>query len=1047
VPARRHAIPAAYRALPATLRTFVIGSLAVVLCLMVLIAVGAPPSATFWTRALLTAVSGLATVAVAASVQGQSGRIRRVRVLLAVAIGFWLGGELIRDVEIALGAGPVGAIAHLPFAAVLLCAAGAYVSALRGHVRRREEVALYLDASVVFLACASLLLTTFGHTAARSISGGVDLLYAIFFIATMGATLLLDLTVRAERRPHGAYVILLGLVLLGTGFLWRLAAPGTPIHEAGPPALFLTLGVVVIMLGAITWTDARDDDERYVRLADRLRALLPPAAVVVAAVLALIQVSDPAPGLIGALNGVAMALILPAVAARQTVMLADRERAIGRERQLSGELAAAERQYRTLVERQPGIVYLAEAGPVGRWHYVSPQIQRILGFAPQAWLDDPGLWARQLHPDDRSDVLDAETAPKRWTTAGTTTLEYRLRAADGRYVWVLQDESVVRAADGVAGALVQGVLLDITERKRAEEALRASEEQKRTIIETASYAFIGMDTDGRVIDWNQHATNTFGWNATEAMGRLVADLIIPEAQRRRHAAGLQRFLVTGDGPLVSRRVEVVALHRDGREFPIELTIWPVTTDGVTRFNALIDDITVRKELEDQLRHQALHDSLTGLANRVLFTDRVQHALDRCAADPGRSIAVVFLDLDDFKTVNDSLGHAAGDELLTRVAERLSGLLRTEDTAARLGGDEFAVLLEDVATVDLDAIVSRVVQRLSRPFDLDGKVVWAAASVGVSVSGDHGGEPQELLRNADLAMYFAKARGKNRYEFYAPGMHEQAVRRLDMKASLERAIEDGELEVHYQPIVRIADGTISGVEALLRWMGPDGDYVPLPELIAIAEGTGLMVPIGRFVLERATSDVREWRRGAGSPQHFDVAVNVSVTQLEHGTLLRDVAHALDLSGLGPESLVVEITEGALTTDSLDTVRTLRSLRKYGVRLALDDFGTGYSSLDRLRRFPVDIVKIDRGFVAGVTRERDGALVQSIIDLGQSLSMAVVAEGVETNAQAIALHDRGVVFGQGYYYSRPVPAEAMPALLAGGQLPLRRHRVRAVTAHTA
>jgi diguanylate cyclase (GGDEF)-like protein/PAS domain S-box-containing protein len=547
--------------------------------------------------------------------------------------------------------------------------------------------------------------------------------------------------------------------------------------------------------------------------------------------------------------------------------------------------------------------------------------------------------------------------------------------------------------------------------------------------------------------WNQRAVATFGWSRDEAMGRPLAELIIPPESRAAHQRGLAHYLATGEGPILSKRVEVTALHRDGREFPVELTIWPVRSGGTVQFNALVDDITVRKQLEGQLRHQALHDALTGLPNRILFADRLQHALDRAKADPTLKLAVFFVDLDDFKLVNDSLGHTAGDQLLAAVADRLRASLRPEDTAARFGGDEFALLIEDSLPSDPSTIASRILEGLSRPFDVDGKPVSVQASVGVSLSGPDGSTPDELLRNADLAMYLAKARGKNRHELYTPGMHEQARRRMDMKRALEEAVADARLEVHYQPVVALGDGSIVGIEALLRWRAPDEGFVPLVEVIPLAEETGLIIPIGRFVLQRACADLRTWRDELDLDEGLSLAVNVSPVQLEHGSLVTDVERALGDAGLDATSLVLELTESALTNDSLDTVRTLRDLRLRGVRIALDDFGTGYSSLARLRRFSVDVVKIDRGFVAAVGTERGDPLLQSIIDLGRSLGMEVVAEGIETAEQRDGLLARGAGHGQGFYFSRPVPAAAVGPMLSLGRLPLPRRRRRATAARSA
>ena len=779
------------------------------------------------------------------------------------------------------------------------------------------------------------------------------------------------------------------------------------------------------------------DGPRYARLATAVRAALPLVAVVAAPIVVAALVVRSLPPLITLLTIVAIALALITVAVRQSLQLRERETAMRREQQLGRELASAEAKYRSLVERQPGIVYLAEPGEHGRWHYVSPQIERILGFTPEQWLANSTLWAERIHPDDRHRILEAEASTAGGPSPSSGTWEYRMLAADGREVWVLDDENVTELDEDGRPTMVQGVLLDITDRKRAEEALRVSEEQTRLIIETASYAFIGMDADGRVIDWNQRAVETFGWERPEAMGRPLAGLIIPADARDAHQQGIARYLATGEGPILGKRVEVSALHRDGRRFPVELTIWPVRREGMVRFNALVDDITARKQLEEQLRHQALHDPLTGLPNRVLLTDRMQHALDRVEADPDHSLAVLFVDLDDFKAINDSLGHSVGDQVLVAVADRLRARLRPEDTIARLSGDEFAVVIEDVLGAEPSAAAARLLGELSRPFAIDGRMLSVRGSIGVALSDPTSRTPDDLLRNADLAMYLAKARGKNRHELYTHGMHEQTLRRLELRRRLERAIADARLEVEYQPVVALGDGTIVGLEALLRWRDDDGEYVPLAEVIPLAEETGLIIPIGRFVLERACQEIGTFAEETGGDR-LDVAVNVSAVQLEHGTLVQDVARALATSGVDPATLVLELTESSLTNDSLDTIRALRTLRDSGVRIALDDFGTGYSSLARLRRFAVDVVKIDRGFVGAMGTERGDLLVQSIIDLGRTLGMEVVAEGIETRSQLDQLRARGAQLGQGYYFSKPLPARAVPPVLAVGRLPLPRRR---------
>jgi diguanylate cyclase (GGDEF)-like protein/PAS domain S-box-containing protein len=649
--------------------------------------------------------------------------------------------------------------------------------------------------------------------------------------------------------------------------------------------------------------------------------------------------------------------------------------------------------------------------------------------------------ARSIHPDDRDAVLIADAAagdpgmPRRF--------EYRMCTRDDDVIWVLDDSMLT---EGPAGEpMLQGMLIDITAAKLAEEALRESEDQRRVIIETASLAFVAIDQGGTVTEWNRQAEETFGRPRGEAIGFELAELIIPPAHRVAHRQGLRRFAETGEGRVLSRRMELEALHREGHTFPIELTIWAVHSGGTVNFYALIDDITARKALEGQLRHQALHDALTGLANRTLFTDRTQHALDRASGLLDASMAVLMLGLDDFKAVNDRLGHGAGDELLVAVALRLGGALRPADTAARLEGDEFGILLENVGVEPPESVAARLLATFHRPFMIQGAPVQLNASIGIAADAPATSTPQELLRNAELAMYAAKQRGKGRTQLFEERMHEEAVRRIDLETALERAIEKDQLEVHYQPIVELEDGQVVGFEALLRWRDSDGRFVPVAEVISVAEQTGLIAPISRFVLADACEKAIEWVALAGTQMY--VAVNVSASQLVQGAVVRDVRAALRESGLDPAALVIEVTESTLIDDSLSAVRELRLLRKLGVRLALDDFGTGYSSLGRLQHLPFDIVKVDRSFISRITQEQEGAVVRSILEMAATMGLEVVAEGIETHAQLAALHARGCRLGQGYYFSRPVPPEALAGILAVGRLPLPRRRLRVVPARGA
>ena len=513
------------------------------------------------------------------------------------------------------------------------------------------------------------------------------------------------------------------------------------------------------------------------------------------------------------------------------------------------------------------------------------------------------------------------------------------------------------------------------------------------------------------------------------LGLELAGLIIPETQREAHDAGMRRYLATGEATMLGKRVEVNAVDKTGREFPVELTIWAVHGATGIGFSALVHDITVRKQLETQLQHQAFHDSLTNLANRALFTDRLAHALTRQGRHPLSTLAVLFLDLDDFKTINDSLGHAAGDQLLLAVAERMRGALRPEDTSARLGGDEFAVLLEETGREGAREAAQRLQDALHSPFEVQGRQVVMRGSIGISTSHAEGTTPDDLLRHADLAMYTAKARGKGRIEFFEPRMHHAVIRRLELKADLEEAIAAGQFELHYQPIVDLRAGRLVGLEALVRWRHPERGLVAPGEFIPAAEESGLIIPLGRFVLETACRQMATWRAEGLATERLNLSVNVSTHQLQDPGFAEMLQAVLAESRFEAARLTLEITESALMDDIEATAAILQHLKTLGLRLAIDDFGTGYSSLSYLERLPIDVLKIDRSFIAALRRGSEvPVLVRSIIKLGQTLRMDVLAEGIEREEQLVRLRELGCRLGQGFYFSPPVPASGAEAVLS-------------------
>jgi diguanylate cyclase (GGDEF)-like protein/PAS domain S-box-containing protein len=591
------------------------------------------------------------------------------------------------------------------------------------------------------------------------------------------------------------------------------------------------------------------------------------------------------------------------------------------------------------------------------------------------------------------------------------------------------NESAVYAA--AAGAfLVAGLLwVLLAGRRRAAVAaaetrgVRRSERWFRELVQHSSDAILVTGRSGEIRYATPSIERIVGFPSDELMGRSLLD-VTPRGDVEAVAAALSEV----DGS--PRSEEWTLLHRDRTTVPVEalLARWGENDQGE---GVLLNlrDVRERKALEDQLRHRAFHDELTGLANRALFEDRLTHALARARRHGGR-VAVLFFDLDDFKPVNDALGHAAGDTLLKEVARRLAECLRASDTGARVGGDEFAVLLEDPSMRDdINDVADRLLEAMGRPLVVDDRELFPSASIGVAF--DEGGTTTatDLLRDADVAMYAAKRSGKGRVARFEPTMRTVAVDRLHLRADLERAVERDELTLLYQPIVQLDSGAVISVEALARWQHPLRGLLDPDSFIPLAEESGLIVAIGRHLLRRACREAAEWRGAAGLPSDVSVSVNLSARQLHHPDLVADVRAALADSGLSPGRLLLEVTENVLIDDAALAVEQLQELRALGVRIALDDFGTGYSSLGYVRRFPLDELKIDRSFVDRIAQaDGDSALVRTIATLAEQLGLRLVAEGIEREEQVAALQMMHCELGQGFLFARPLESEALVALLS-------------------
>ncbi|MFP5319367.1 MAG: putative bifunctional diguanylate cyclase/phosphodiesterase [Acidimicrobiia bacterium] len=642
-----------------------------------------------------------------------------------------------------------------------------------------------------------------------------------------------------------------------------------------------------------------------------------------------------------------------------------------------------------------------------------------------------GLAGRVLQAGRPEWVADAHLDPT-WSP-GAAVLDNRPRAAFGAPVLVGEE---------VAGVLVfvtappddrSEVLADLVlaaapsvgravERSRVSAALHHAEARYRALADGSGDAVVVLDARGLVRSCNAATERLFAHPPKDLVGRPLGVLL----------AGAEP-----SGLAECRSRAVAGVRADGLEFPAELTLrgWQ-TAEGEQAYVAVLRDVSERHEAEQarrafehQLAQRVLHDPLTSLPNRALLHDRLEHAVAR-SRRRGSHVAVISVDIDRFKSVNDSYGHQVGDQLLVAVAARLNGALRSDDTLARIGGDEFAVLCEEVGDADEAlAHARRVAEALQGPFPVGGRDVPVGASVGVALSSPATTDPGQLLRDAEAAVGQGRQRGRVWPALYEESMRADASERLSVERDLRLAIRDGQLQLHYQPIVDLESFAIRGVEALVRWEHPTRGLVPPLDFIPLAEESGLIVPLGRWVLETACLQGAAWQRGAHRSEPVRVSVNVSARQFQHPGWTDDVAHALLLSGLDPACLVLEITESSLMEDTATTMARLAELRALGVSIAIDDFGTGYSSLGYLRQFPVDVLKVDKSFIDGVAEgPHDSALARAVIKLAATLGLDAVAEGVSSRKQMAALRRLRCRYAQGYYFSRPLPLEAVNALLA-------------------
>jgi len=647
----------------------------------------------------------------------------------------------------------------------------------------------------------------------------------------------------------------------------------------------------------------------------------------------------------------------------------------------------------------------------GHCTFASPSAERGLGRTVDRLLAAAPF--DFVHVDDRQSVLHTFSAICNRPGSVSPPFEFRVVHDDG--TWHTLEAVGTNLTDDPA---VDGIVInarDVTERRWAEAELREAQERFRSAFEHAPIGMALAGVDGELFRVNRALARMLGRAEDQLLGVSILDLTHPDDQPTIRAH-LDK-LVTGEIP--TYQVEQRYIHTDGRE------VWTAISASLVRDSVgtpmyvvhQIEDVTARRRDGERLAHQAIHDPLTGLPNRLLFVDRLRRAL---AAEGHGRTAVLFLDLDHFKVINDSLGHSAGDRLLVTIADRLRNAVRPNDTIARFGGDEFTVLCTDVPDERVAAeIAERIASAVAKPVQLSEGAIYVTISVGIALSGGEMETPETLLRNADAAMYGAKENGRARFEIYATGTRDHAVTQLRTGNELRRALEQDELRVYYQPILSLATNRISGFEALVRWQHPERGLVAPDQFIPLAEETGLVVPIGAWVLEQACRQAADWQ-AAGAP--VSISINLSPRQLAEANLPGTVAAALDRTGVDRDRVWLEITESTLMRDAESAVSMLHELRDLGVHLAVDDFGTGYSSMTYLKRFPVDSLKVDRSFVDGLGREPEAtAICTAVVSLAHALGMGAVAEGVETPEQLDALRSLGCEFAQGYLFGRPAPPD--------------------------
>ncbi len=705
-----------------------------------------------------------------------------------------------------------------------------------------------------------------------------------------------------------------------------------------------------------------------------------------------------------------------------------------KDRTLEQELLASSLQSNTdrlhaMLSSLPVIIWETSGmpgSPTQKITFVSDRAESILGYSLDEWFSNKNIWGQIVHPEDVEAAAKISLDYFKKGEGGVN--QFRWQTKDGRTLWMESHVVVTKDAKGKALGL-RGVSMDVTGRVLLERAREETEERFKLMIEgVKDYGIFTMDPQGYITSWNEGAQRMYQYDENEVIGKHATSLYSPDGILFEEFQN-ELEVAAREGKHIN---EALRQRRDNTVFLAEIITNALydENNNLKGFARVVRDVTERAEAEETIRHQAMHDSLTGLPNRKALEERLEIMIKQ-AERHNAKVAIMFLDLDRFKNINDSLGHMIGDMLLKEVASRFRSIVRAEDTVARLGGDEFVILLYEVThSGDVIRVAKKIIEAMQVPVQIGQHALHVTSSIGVALFPSDGKDIHQLLKNADTALYRAKESGRNRYQFFNQTMNVQASERLTLENSLHQAIEANELELYYQPILDTKTGRLAAVEALVRWNHPKLGKIYPNEFIPLAEEIGIIFPLGEWVLYSACKQLKAWQ-DLGLPVHT-VSLNLSARQFSEPRLIDSIKDIVSEFGISASSLEFEITEG-IAMENLDrTVNILRYMKQMGINITIDDFGTGYSSLNYLKRFPLHSLKIDKSFVRhAITNSQDATIIRTIIAMAHNLGLKVIAEGVETEQQLNFLRQLDCDRLQGYYLGMPMPAEELPAWIYSKQ----------------